>query len=189
MDRNFLRNAWLRLRWQTARLGATGKIGFGLCVFSAVFFFVAVSPRHAESSILMGKVEAMKAHPQEKIALPQGRKIQGDEALQAFYAFFPLIDSSPFWIRELVQVAAATQVEIGGSEYRMVREKGWKLARYEMILPVRGKYPQVRAFIADALRVVPAMALVDIGIKRDGVESELLEASLKFNLYLHEGKR
>ncbi|MDN5751904.1 MAG: hypothetical protein L0H15_01305 [Nitrosospira sp.] len=189
MDRNLLRNAWPRLRWQTARLGAAGKIGFGLCVFSAVFFFVAVSPRYAESSILMAKAEEMKAHPQEKTARAPGVKIQGDEALQAFYAFFPHIDSSPFWIRELVQAAAATGVEINGSDYRMVREKGWKLARYEMILPVRGKYPQVRAFIADALRVVPAMALVDIGIKREGVESEWLEASLKFNLYLHEGKR
>ncbi len=137
----------------------------------------------------MDKVEAMKAHPQEKTARAPSVKLHGDEALQAFYAFFPHMDSSPFWIRELVQAAAATQVEISSSEYRMVREKGWKLARYEMILPVRGKYPQVRAFIADALRVVPAMALVDIVIKRDGVESELLEASLKFNLYLHEGKR
>ena len=71
----------------------------------------------------------------------------------------------------------------------MVREKNWKLARYEMALPVRGKYSQVRGFVADALRAVPAMALVDIAIKREGVDSELLEASLKFNLYLSEDKR
>jgi hypothetical protein len=32
------------------------------------------------------------------------------------------------------------------------------------------------------------MALVDVVIKRQGVESDLLEASLKFNLYLNAGK-
>ncbi|MGH8685457.1 MAG: hypothetical protein ACREUM_08935 [Nitrosospira sp.] len=189
MDRSLLINALSRLRWQTARLGIAGKIGFGLLVFSAVFFVAAVLPRHAESSALMGKAEAMKMRPQEKLTLVAGRKIHGDQGLQAFYAFFPNIDSSPFWIKELVQVAATTNVEISGSEYRMVRDKGWKLARYEMLLPVRGRYSQVRAFIADALRVVPALALVDVAIKREGVESELLEASLKFNLYLSEGKR
>lgn len=131
----------------------------------------------------------MKLRPQEKITLAAGRKVYGDQGLETFYAFFPNIDSSPFWIKELVQVAATSDVEINGSEYRMVRDPGWRLARYEMMLPVRGKYSQVRAFIAHALRVVPAMALVDVAIKREGVESELLEASLKFNLYLSEGKR
>jgi hypothetical protein len=71
----------------------------------------------------------------------------------------------------------------------MIREKGWPLARYEMSVPIHGGYPRVRAFIADSLRSVPAMALVDVVIKREGVEVELLEASLKFNLYLNEGKR
>ena len=178
------------MRWQTTRLGTTGKIGFGLLVFSVVFFFAAVVPRQAESDAARLKVEAMQLRLGAEPAAPvAGRKLHGDEALQAFYAFFPHIDSSPFWIKELVQVVATTNVEINGAEYRMVRDKGWKLARYEMMLPVRGRYPQVRAFIADALRVVPAMALVDVAIKREGVESDLLEASLKFNLYLNEGKR
>jgi len=69
----------------------------------------------------------------------------------------------------------------------MEREKDIKLARYEMVMPVRGQYAQVRGFVADALRAVPAMALTDVAIKREGVESELLEASLKFHLYLSEG--
>ena len=193
MDRSFLTNALIRMRWQTARLGIAGKIGFGLLVFSTVFFFAAVAPRHAESDGLRVKAEAMQLRLGVRAGAGPtpvaGRKMHGDQALQAFYAFFPHIDSSPFWIKELVQVVASTNVEINGAEYRMVREKGWKLARYEMMLPVRGKYPQVRAFIADALRVVPAMALVDVAIKRQGVESELLEASLKFNLYLKEGNR
>ena len=189
MDRSVLTNTLLRVRWQTERLGSAGKIGFGLLVFSVVFFFSAVLPRQAESSALMEKAETMRLHSRAEPVRVSGRKMQSDQGLGDFYAFFPNIDSSPFWIKELVQVAEAANVEISGSEYRMVRDKGWKLARYEMMLPVRGGYPQIRAFIADALRVVPAIALVDIVIKREGVESDLLEASLKFHLYLNEGKR
>jgi hypothetical protein len=189
MDRSVLIQALYRLRWQTAWLGTPGKTGFGLLVFSAVFFIAAVLPRHVETSALMHKAQEVKVNPQEKITVAAGRKIQGDQGLQAFYAFFPNIDSSPFWIREMVQAAATSDVEISGSDYRMVRDKGWRLARYEMMLPVRGRYSQVRAFIAAALHIVPPMALVEVVIKREGVESELLETNLKFNLYLNEGRK
>ncbi|PTR15492.1 hypothetical protein C8R31_10375 [Nitrosospira sp. Nsp2] len=193
MGLSFLQNAWLRMRWQAERLGTPGKIGFALFVFSAAFFFAAVLPRRAESSALMIKAETMqaqlKAEPARTSTSGSGirKAVQGHEGLQVFYEFFPSFDSTPFWINEVVQSAAEHAVEISGTEYRLVREKEVKLARYEMLVPVRGKYSQVRGFIAGALRAVPPMALVDVAIKREGVDSELLDANLKFNLYLSEG--
>ena len=192
MDLNSIKTVWLRVRWQTERLGPAGKLGFGLLVFSAVFFLVAVLPRQEESKALMAEAEALEARirmePSAGSESPR-RRLQGDQALPAFYAFFPKLDSSPFWIGELVRIAGERGVEISGTEYRMVREKDLKLARYEMMVPVRGNYSQLRGFIADALHTVPAMALVDIVIRREGVHAELLEANIKFNLYLGEGKR
>ena len=194
MDVSILTNTGLRLRWQMERLGVPGKIGFGLIIFSAVFFIAAVLPRHAESDAVMAKAEAMQAQLKAEPAQPApargvvARKaVHGSQGLQLFYEFFPKVDSTPFWINEVVQSATEHAVEIDGTEYRMVREKDVKLARYEMLVPVRGRYAQVRGFIADALRSVPPMALVDVAIKREGVESELLDANLKFNLYLSEG--
>jgi hypothetical protein len=193
MGLSFLQNAWLRMRWQAERLGTPGKIGFALFVFSVAFFIAAVLPRRAESSALMIKAETMqaqlKAEPARTSTSGSGirKAVQGREGLQVFYEFFPSFDSTPFWINEVVQSAAEHAVEISGTEYRLVREKEVKLARYEMLVPARGKYSQVRGFIADALRAVPPMALVDVAIKREGVESELLDANLKFNLYLSEG--
>jgi hypothetical protein len=153
-----------------------------------VFFFAAVLPRHAESQALMAKATAMRAQLRAGPAAATGGKVRRNPGLHDFYAFFPNIDSSPFWIGELVQVATQHGIEISGSDYRMVHEKEWVLARYEMAMPVRARYPQMRAFIADTLRTIPAMSLVDVVIKREGVESEMLEASLKFNLYLNTGK-
>ena len=191
---NDLSSILLRVRWQTERLGTPGKIGLGLFFFSVVFFLVAVLPRQAESSALMLQAETLQASVKAEPVAHEGEAIRpkmmsGSQALKVFYAFFPNTDSTPFWIGEVVQAAAKHGVEINGTEYRMDREKDIKLARYEMVLPVRGQYPQVRGFVADALRAVPALALVDVAIKRESVESELLEANLKFNLYLNEGKK
>ena len=151
--------------------------------------FLAVLPRQSESDALMIRASVLQASlktaPQETEGKP-AQRIYGSEALRVFYDFFPRIDSTPRWITEVVRSAAQHDVEISGTSYRMVREKDVKLARYEMLLPIRGEYRQVRGFIADALHAVPAMALVDVVIRRESVESELLEANVKFNLYLSE---
>lgn len=190
---HILSDTLLRIRWQAERLGNAGKIGVGLLVFSAVFFFAAVLPRQEESNALRIKAEEMQARlrsqPAEKESDPAPKVVYGTQALKAFYAFFPNIDSTPFWIGEVVKAAAQQGIELGSADYRMEREKDIRLARYEMVLPVRGQYAQVRGFVAEALRAVPAMSLADLAIKREGVGSDLLEANLKFNLYLGEGKK
>jgi len=140
MDLNSIKTVWLRLRWQTERLGPAGKLGFGLLVFSAVFFLVAVLPRQEESKALMAEAKALETRVRREPSAESGsprRRLQGDQALPAFYEFFPKLDSSPFWIGELVRIAGERGVEISGTEYRMVREKDLKLARYEMMVPVR----------------------------------------------------
>lgn len=176
----------LRLRWQAARLTNLGKLGFGLCLFSLVFFVVGVLPRWTESQQLLTQIESMQAQLRGDSVQKRGvgREIHGDEALQIFYAFFPGTNSTPFWIKEVVRAADRHDVEIFSTDYRMVKEKDVNLSRYEMLIPVRGRYTHLRGFIADVLRSVPPMALVDVIIRRDTVESDLLEASLKLNLYL-----
>ncbi len=85
-----------------------------------------------------------------------------------------------------MRIAKQQGVEINSSDFRLSIEKGERLSRYEMILPISGRYSQVRAFIAAALEAVPAMALAGITVKRDNVQSAQLEVRLEMNLYLDE---
>lgn len=178
-----------QLRWQVGRLGLLGKIGVGLIVVTSIYFFSAVLPQESVLQQLKERAETLHLQAQSKQSpgdTEAGKKMTGDQALQAFYDFFPLIDSSPFWIRELVRIAKKQNVELSSSEYRLINESDARLARYEMILPVRGSYPQIRAFIADALETVPAMAISAIAIKREAVTSDKLEMRLEINLYLNK---
>lgn len=178
-----------QLRWHIGRLGVIGKVGVGLLAATSIYFFSAVLPQESVLQKLKERAEALQIQALSKQAPSDaegGKKMSGDQALQAFYDFFPRIDSSPFWIRELVGIAKKRNVELSSSEYRLVDESGARLARYEMILPVRGSYAQVRAFIADALETIPAMAISAIAIKRENVTSEKLEVRLEINLYLNK---
>ena len=69
-----------------------------------------------------------------------------------------------------MRIAQKHGVELSSSEYRLVNDNDARLARYEMILPVKGKYSQVRAFMATALEAVPAMAISAIAIAPNGVQ-------------------
>lgn len=198
MDASFLKTAtlqtrldrlMLQLRWQAGRLGVIGKTGLGLIVVTTIYFFSALLPQESDLQRLKERAETLQMQEQAKQnqgEMESGRKLSGDQALQVFYDFFPRVDSSPFWIRELVQLAKKHNVELNSSEYRLVNENDARLARYEMILPVKGRYPQIRAFMAAALEAVPAMAISAIALKRENITSDRLEVRLEINLYLNK---
>lgn len=173
-------------RWQVARLGSIGKIGVGLFAAAAVFFLAAVLPQNSTLQELKEKSDAMQVGSLTQHEAGPERRVGGDQALQIFYEFFPRIDSSPFWVRELVRLAKKNGVEMNSSDYRLIQENDARLARYEMILPIRGRYPQIRAFIADSLEAIPSMAIAGMLIKRENVTTEQLEVRLEINLFLDE---
>lgn len=184
----YWQRAWLRLRWQFARLGAVGKIGVGLFVVAIIFLLAAVIPQHTELKELKERAATLQQQIQQQKpgeAISPGQ-LTGDQALQVFYEFFPRVDASPYWIRELVRIAKKRGVKINSSEYRLVTEQGARLARYEMTLPVYGRYPQIRAFMADALQTIPAMAIEGIAIERDNVKSAQIAVRMNINLYLKQ---
>jgi len=198
MDASFLKTGalqtrldrlMLQLRWQAGRLGTIGKIGLGLIVVASIYFFSALLPQESDLHKLRERAETLQMQELAKHNQNEtegGKKLSSDQALQVFYDFFPRIDSSPFWIRELVQLAKKHNVELNSSEYRLVSENDARLVRYEMILPVKGRYPQIRAFMSAALEAVPAMAISAIAIKRENITSDRLEVRLEINLYLNK---
>lgn len=198
MDASFLKTGtiqtqldrlMLQLRWQAGRLGTIGKIGLGLIVVAGIYFFSAVLPQDSDLQKLKERAETLQLQELAKQSpgeMESGKKLNSDQALQVFYDYFPRIDSSPFWIRELVQLAKKHGVDLSSSEYRLMNENDARLARYEMILPVKGRYPQIRAFMAEALVKVPAMAISAIALKRENITSDKLEVRLEINLYLNK---
>ena len=175
---------WLiRLRWRLACLSNPGKLGAGMLALALVVLFAAILPQEQAKNALKKKVKTAESIRAE---FPEQIQLNDDQALQVFYDFFPRSDSSPFWINELDKLAKNRGVEVSRGDYRLVLEKEAKLARYEIQLPVRGSYPQLRAFIADALQAVPALALASVVIKRENIQTGRIDANLGMHLYLND---
>lgn len=183
MARIALENWLVRARWQVTRLGTVGRAGAGLLVLTLVFFIAAVMPQKERLKELKSKVQVMQQAQPDSAGQT---KLSNNQALQVFYDFLPRSDSSPYWISELDRIAKDSGVELNSSDYRLKVEKESKLVRYEIQLPLRGTYPQIRAFIASALQAVPALALADIIIRRETIQAGRVDARLNMHLYLND---
>lgn len=63
---------------------------------------------------------------------------------------------------------------------------GQPFVGFDMVLPVKGSYVQLRRFVARALSDNPALALEGVTFNRQSVSDATLEAQLHFTLYMQK---
>jgi hypothetical protein len=107
-----------------------------------------------------------------------------DARFHAFYQYFPLKQSIPGSLDRIFRVAAHQTIQLTQGEYRIVPTKTDRIIGYQVSLPVRGTYVQIRKFILQVLKEVPTASLDELSFKRDTIDSTDVEAKIKLTLYL-----
>jgi len=177
-------NGWLEhLRREVGRLGTMGVVGIGLLVFAVAFYFSALRP--GERALGELRVEARDLERQLQMGGSLAtRERTPSEQLAAFYAFFPASGETSALLKRISAAAGSRGLELQSGEYRMQQSQGARLARYEITLPLKGSYTQVRDFVADVLAAVPAAVLEEVNLRRESIESARLEARVRFTVYV-----
>lgn len=168
-------------RRAVAFLGWPGVLGLALLLGAAGVYLTVVQDRTARLAELKRESASLKSRIERaaKSGIPETGSV---EELNKFYGFFndtPLTE----WLNKLYAAAAAQQLVLEQGEYRLSSDKTGKLARYQVTLPVKGSYLQIRQFVDQALIDVPVAALDDINFKREAIGATQLEARIKFTLY------
>lgn len=87
-------------------------------------------------------------------------------------------------LKSLFKLAAEAGVTLAQADYRQQPDPGCGCQRLQITLPVRGTYPQIRAFIDAALARIGALALDELSLRRENVKNTNVEAQLRLTLYL-----
>lgn len=175
-----LDNASWRLRALVERLGPVGGLGFALLFGCAVFFFAAVVPVEDELASLQEQRMA------EDLAKRGGRRaVDSASQLNEFMAFFPSADTTSQWLGHVYAAAEKEGIQLAQGTYK-VRDSGAGLMAYQVTLPVRGAYPQIRRFIGQVLSDVPAASLESIAFQRERSADGAVDAKVVFTLHLRE---
>lgn len=170
------------LRRMAHRLGWSGMLGLLLLAGSGVFYFTLLQGDEARLHKAEQQASSLRSRIQK--AAEGGIPLTGSQAqLSEFYGFFAGHDATE-WLDKIYVAAAKQQLVLEQGEYRNLPDKTGKLTRYELTLPVKGTYVQVREFIDAVLLEVPVAALDDVSFKRESIGASTLETRIKFTLFL-----
>jgi hypothetical protein len=170
-----------RLRRLLDALGAPGVAAIGVLLFCVPFYFSAFAPAQAELKRRTAAVAAARS-PVQQIQ----RLDDGGADLERFYSRFPPIERLPGELDALYAHAKVSRVQLLQGEYRM-ESRGAALTAYQVTLPVRGSYPQLRQFVGRVLKDMPTTSLDAVRFERRKAADAQLEAQVRLTIYLRKG--
>lgn len=164
-----------KLRWP-------GIAGLALLGFAIGILLFGVEASRQRLTALEREAAAVKSQlgkPSGTLGLPTNRS-----QLSNFYAFFPLTENVPELLSRINRSASENQLKLEKGEYKLARESDFRLARYQITLPVHGDYGALRSFVNNVLEAVPSAALEELTLKRENVDMPELEGRVRFVLFL-----
>jgi hypothetical protein len=159
-----------------------GWLAVALSLFCASFLFSVLFPLQQQLALL--KSDAGSLTLPDKSLRRSTAAPASERALSDLYTFFPPQDGRVDAMEKIYAAAAKFNLNLDQGDYQLVQERDLKLARYEMVLPVRGDYVQIRKFVALALSEVPTLALDGISLTRQNITDPTVDAQLRMTLYL-----
>ena len=167
----------LRRLVRTRRAHWPLALGLAMAIAGALLWLLAARPLAQDNQRLHKQARAAAAAPQ-----PVPAAHGSGERLKAYESRLPRTDAAVEWVARIHAIGTDAGLSLPSGDYRMERRADDRLVRYRVTLPVSGTYPQVRAFVVDVLRDVPAAALDDIQLRRDAAGR--IEARVRFSLFL-----
>jgi len=108
--------------------------------------------------------------------------------LDEFHRQLPAQPEATVAIDRIYALAAEQQITLSRGEYALGVDPKTHLARYQILLPVRGSYPQLRRFLHELLGQLPALVLEDVDFQRKKIADSELTGRIRMTLYLSRSK-
>ena len=177
-----------RARWQSAQwlraIGLPGWTGLALGLACAIAAVGLTEPLRADaqrlgtdSDLLAQRAVAGALSTATADATPQQQLAAFEQRFAGDRAIAP----------SLAQLQAAAQRRgfvLDQAEFKLASDPSEPLARYAIVLPIKADYRALRRFTHDALQQMPGLALDEVNLRRSDPKSPLLEAQLRFVLFL-----
>ena len=165
-------------------LGWPGLAGAGLLLATLILALAGTLPADQELQLARQRA-AQAASIQARVDSGETVIPQTPEAQQAaFYRDFPAQDEVTRWVERIYDAAAAERLSLARGEYVLTPVKDTRLNRYQISLPVRGDYGQIRRFLAAAQAAVPKLGLDDLDLQRQEIGEAQVDARIRLSLYL-----
>jgi Tfp pilus assembly protein PilO len=173
------------------KIGTWGVIGVALAIASLLFYATKIPEVEALiKETQTTKEEAIAKVNRTKVASEEFTPQSNLEETNRFYAIFPKATALPESLSSIYEIANKQKLALNSGDYKFNKIKQTSalseknLTKYEIVLPVKGKYISIRTFVAEVLQKLPALALMDMQVRRENSLSQNVEARLIFVLFV-----
>ncbi|MFA6062923.1 MAG: hypothetical protein WC736_10010 [Gallionella sp.] len=173
---------WNSLR-ALKKLGLTGIVGLGTLVCSAIFYASNQAPLLTNVQSLRSELAESKTHSRLNVdsisQLPE-------KQLTAFHQTFLNVKAAPDVLEALHEAAVVQGVTLEQGEYHLLRNGPDKLARYQIVLPIKGDYLHMRKFLSQILTDMRYASIDSVEFQRQKASDTVLDAQVKMTVFLNE---
>jgi hypothetical protein len=170
------------LNHRLRQLGWPGIAGIGMLLFSASIYLSASLPAAKEAALLRESIATHVKNGTKDADVARSSSPQSE--FQSFYSSFPSAQDLPDRLATIYSYAGEQGLQLQQGEYRLIQENNAKLARYQVTLPLRGSYAQIRRFIAEVMNEMPVVSLDDLKFEKQQIGDPAIEAQVQMTLFL-----
>ena len=162
-------------------LGALGLASVAALGALVLFSLAFVKPLEARKA----RLEAESANRGQAMgaAIVRVRAPGPSGQLDELYRYFDRGERTDEWLAKLYGIGSAAGLQLRAGTYRF-EETRQRFNRYQIQLPVRGSYAQIRAFLEAGLAEIPVMSLDQVSFRRKAVNDTAVEADIVLTLHL-----
>ncbi len=161
---------------------------FALLAACLGFYLSVVMPARQALSALKTQLTTIQHDEQRLKATSQSTARNTPSGqLESFYQTFPSEKGVPDTLEKMIKLAQTEGLNPKQAEYRINRNNPGELLSYQIILPIKGVYPKIIAFVFEMLSNIPNLSLDNVSFQRQKIGDNELEATLKMTLYIKRG--
>lgn len=168
-----------RLESSLRKLGPAGVLGVGVLLACAGFWMSALGP--LEDELAARRSDAARAAAPSPYRPVSAAAPAAD--LERFHALFPPASALTDELERLHGLARRAGLELAQGEYRLERQPAG-LWSYRVLLPVAGRYSELRRFVDAVLREMPAASLDALRFGRERAGEAQLQAELRLTIHV-----
>ncbi len=110
-----------------------------------------------------------------------------EQNLANFYATLGDKRDAEQQLKTIFALAEKSGLALTAGQYHAGFDLNGRFHTYQVSLPVKGSYRALWQFCLQTLATVPFAALDEISVRRESIGEPMLEARVRFTLYLKEG--
>jgi Tfp pilus assembly protein PilO len=173
------------------KIGTWGVIGIVLAIASLLIYATKLPKIEALIEDVQVAIEqATTKINSTNVSVEESAPKNNLKEINRFYEIFPKATALPEALSSIYKVANKQKLALNSGDYKFNKVKQTNilfeknLTKYEIVLPVKGNYVQIRTFMAEVLQKLPALALMDMQVRRENSLSQSVEARLVFVLFV-----